>query len=276
MWTDLEWPGMSRGVGEFVVQDHLPEWAAPIVAVLTQLGDIWFLVTLLAILYWTQTDVRDDVALVAGMLIAGIGFYRWLKFVFEWPRPDEPLLDPELVHWLIRPVYEATAFSHSYGFPSGHATISTIVYVGLALVLPFSTRRRRLVVAGALVVFVSFTRIVLGLHYLVDVVVGAALGGLVLWLAFRGVERVSQEEHTILLFVAIALNGAYLLESGFDEQAVFTFGIALGFFGGWQLVVLARELVAVDRPSEATLFYLLLWGISTSFCPTESCVYLLM
>lgn len=243
---------MSRGIGEFdIIQDELPEYLAPIIAFFTQLGDIWFLTLLLAILYWTQTDLQDDIALVAGTFVAGIGLYRSLKFLFGWPRPEEPLLDPELVHWIIRPFYEATAFSHSYGFPSGHATIATIVYVGLATVIPYSTPFRRYLVAGFLVVFVSFTRIALGLHYLVDVVVGTTLGLAILFVTFHGDRYIRGDSATIILGLAILLNSIYLVASDIHVEAVIMLGAALGFFGGWQLVVLARELALAPRPSAA-------------------------
>lgn len=243
---------MSRGIGEVeFLQGLLPDWTAPLIALLTQLGDIWFLILLLTVLYWSQVERQDDILLVGGMLVAGIGFYRWLKFTFGFPRPDEPLLDPELVPWMIRPLYELTAFSASYGFPSGHATISTIVYVGLATVLPVGPRRLRYAVAGALVALVGATRIALGLHFLVDILVGTAIGLLVLFVGFRGAGYLSGDRLTILLFVALVLNALYLLASRFHIEAVIVFGGALGLFGGWQLVALAREITVLDRPSLA-------------------------
>ena len=243
---------MSRSIGEVTpVQEFLPDWMALVIALFTQLGDIWFLTLVLAVLYWTQVERQDDIVLVGGMLVAGIGFYRFLKYVFELPRPDDPLLDPELVPWIIRPLYEATAFSASYGFPSGHATVSTIVYFGLAMVLPVGSRRVRFICAGFLVVLVGFTRIALGLHFLVDIIVGVVIGAVVLYTGFSTATRLRGDRVTVLLFIAVLLNGLYLLESAIDVEAVIMFGTALGLFGGWQLVVLARRLVALDRPSGA-------------------------
>lgn len=253
---------MSRSIGEVEpVQDLLPDWFALVLSVLTQLGDPWFLIVLLAGLYWTQFDRQDDIMLVGGMLVAGIGIYRTLKYVFGLPRPDQPLLDPELVPWIIRPLYELTAFSSSYGFPSGHATMSTIVYFGLALVLPVGPRRVRFLAAGATVAVVGFTRVGMGLHFLVDIVAGVALGAAVLYVGYSGVKILSRDRVTILLFVALLCNTTYLFASDGDIEAVITFGAALGLFGGWQLVEFARELVAVDRPSRATLPILVRGGL---------------
>lgn len=241
---------MSRGIGEiFQLQEALPEWLAVILAVLTQLGDAWFLVLLLATLYLTRPRLQDDIVLVMGMYVAGLGLYRYLKYLFELPRPDQPLLDPELVPWLIRPLYEATAFASGYGFPSGHATASTIVYFGLATVLTAGTRRLRYVVASFLVALVGFTRVALGVHFLVDIVAGVALGGLLVFVTFRGIRVLGHDRVSVVLGVAILTATLYVLESNATLEAILVTGVALGLFGGWQLVILARTLVVTGRPS---------------------------
>lgn len=260
---------MSRGLGEiFQLQEALPEWLAILLAVLTQLGDAWFLVLLLATLYWTQSRLQDDILLVMGMYVAGLGLYRYLKYLFELPRPDQPLLDPELVPWLIRPLYEATAFASGYGFPSGHATASTVVYFGLATVLTVATRRLRYVVASLLVAIVGFTRVALGVHFLVDIVAGVALGGLLVFVTFRGIRFVSHDRVTVVLGVAILTATLYVLESNATLEAILVTGVALGLFGGWQLVILARTLVVTDRPSSTVRPIVLRGGLAAaSFVP---------
>ena len=46
---------MSRGIGGIdPIQELLPDWMALGVGLLTQLGDAWFLVLLLAVLYWSM------------------------------------------------------------------------------------------------------------------------------------------------------------------------------------------------------------------------------
>lgn len=254
---------MSRSIGGVrSVQEVIPDWLAPIIALFTQLGDIWFLVLLLAVLYWKRSATQEKVMVVGGMLTAGIGIYRSLKYIFGLPRPDEPLLEPELVPWIIRPLYELTAFSSSYGFPSGHATISTIVYFGLAEILDVGSRRLRYLCAAVLVAFIGLTRIILGLHFLVDIIVGIGLGATILFVGFRGVGRISRDHITVLLFVAIVLNTLYLFTSDADIEAAIMFGAALGLFGGWQLILLARELVAVSRPSRAAKPLLVRGGLA--------------
>jgi membrane-associated phospholipid phosphatase len=69
------------------------------------------------------------------------------------------------------------------GFPSGHATMSTLVYGGLALVHRRHVPSEGTVAAAlaALVVLaVSLSRVVLGVHYLGDVLVGLLVGAVAL------------------------------------------------------------------------------------------------
>lgn len=85
-----------------------------------------------------------------------------------------------------RPVVDhvvATAFGKS--FPSGHAMSSTVVYGALLVaLLPMVRRGRRPVVVGlaiALVLLVGTSRLLLGVHFLSDVIGGYVLG--LAWLA---------------------------------------------------------------------------------------------
>ncbi|ELY89468.1 phosphoesterase PA-phosphatase-related protein [Natrialba hulunbeirensis JCM 10989] len=242
---------MSRGIGEFnQIQEQIPEWAAVIIALLTQLGDIWFLALVLTVAYWIGVPNRDDIGAVAGVWLAGMGLYKGLKEIFGFPRPDEPLLDPELLPVGVQQLYEATAFASGYGFPSGHAVNTTIVFFGLAHVLTVSTRRRRFAVAAGLVATVAFSRVALGVHYLVDVVVGFAVGALLL-LSVQALSNRLTDRTTVAFAAAIVFGGFFVVTSDVAMESVFILAASLGAFAGWQLIVLGRRLVAVDLPSQA-------------------------
>ncbi|MGY2067845.1 phosphatase PAP2 family protein [Blastococcus sp. SYSU DS0619] len=94
-----------------------------------------------------------------------------------------------------RPVVETPVneLPSNASFPSGHATLSLVTFVMLAmLVLPAVQRRTRpWIIAAALLITVAvgFTRLALGVHFVTDVLAGWALGvGLlaVTTAAFRG------------------------------------------------------------------------------------------
>ncbi|MCU4742709.1 phosphatase PAP2 family protein [Halobacteria archaeon AArc-m2/3/4] len=243
---------MSRGIGEFeLVQGAIPEWLAVFVAVLTQLGDVWFLSVLVAVVYWTRTDRRDDVAVVAGVTLAGFAFMAALKHVFALPRPDQPLLPAEELPTLIQPLYEATATAAGYGFPSGHALMTTVVYLSLVDLLAIGSRRSRLAGAISIITLVSVSRIALGVHYLVDIVAGVGLGLVFLAVTAALVSSRPSDRATIAFALAVGLGGLNLLVSGVTANALVLAGASLGAFGGWQLVVFGRRLRATDHLSTA-------------------------
>ena len=224
---------MTRGTGtvEFV-QGLLPDWSAVGFALLTQLGDPWFLVALLAVLYWRVPAERRDFVLVGGMYLVAVGLYRSIKQFTALPRPDRPLLDPASVPEVLRPLYEATAFAGGYGFPSGHATGSATVYLGLAAVLAVGSRRQRFGAAAALVAAIGFSRIALGLHYLVDVLAGFALGGAIVAVAL--VVREHRSGPGPVLAAAVVSTATYLAIGGVTSKSLLAVAAALGLAAGWR------------------------------------------
>ncbi|WP_247003656.1 phosphatase PAP2 family protein [Halosolutus gelatinilyticus] len=260
---------MSRGIGEFEpIQELIPEWAAIIVALVTQLGDVWFLAAIVGAVYWFHAKKREDAAVIVGLTLAGLSLISALKHAFALPRPGQPLVAIETLPWLIQPLYEETAMASGYGFPSGHALMTTIVYVSLARRLSIGTPRRRLVGATTIVAAVCFSRVALGVHYLVDVLAGVGAGLAFLLVAERLIARYPTEPGTVALSLAIAVSASNLVVSGVGPDAVLLLGASLGAFGGWQLVRLGGDVFAVDRPSQAVRPLLVRGAVaSAAFAP---------
>lgn len=99
------------------------------------------------------------------------------KEIISRPRPLDPLYMPQ-----------------TFSFPSGHSTVAVSVYGFIGLIFLLEARRRstKIMVAIATLVvvsFIQFSRMVLGVHYLSDVVAGMLVGlisvtlgiGLYLW-----------------------------------------------------------------------------------------------
>jgi undecaprenyl-diphosphatase len=128
------------------------------------------------------------VAIVGGQLLS-----TGLKYFFDRPRPE---LVPHLSH-----VYTSS-------FPSGHSTMSAVVYLTLgSLLMRFQEERRLkiyyLIVAMCVTVLVGVSRVYMGVHYPTDVLAGWTAGlvwALLCWLAARAlqVHRVVERdvEHT--------------------------------------------------------------------------------
>jgi len=67
-------------------------------------------------------------------------------------------------------------YAAGYGFPSGHSVDATVTYGSLAMVVRAGKRWQRSVAASLLIGLVALSRVVLGVHYPIDVIVGIALG----------------------------------------------------------------------------------------------------
>ena len=103
-----------------------------------------------------------------------------LKLFFGRARP---LFDDSLVH------------VNSLSFPSGHAANSLTAWLLAAcLVAPAPYRRPAIIAAIAIAVIVGATRVLLGVHWLSDVVGGWAAGLLAVMLALAADRRLRQQE----------------------------------------------------------------------------------
>lgn len=149
---------------------------------LTQLGDAWFVLALAGWCYWAAPEhVRAPrrLGLVVGALgLAAFGTTALLKPLFAAPRPPGAAtisLPSGLPGWLAAALrYGAT--ETGYGLPSGHAVTATVVYGGGSLLIDRGSRRVRATIATLLVVTVGATRVGLGVHAPIDVVVGVVVG----------------------------------------------------------------------------------------------------
>ncbi|WP_159901926.1 phosphatase PAP2 family protein [Salinirussus salinus] len=198
---------MTRGIGGVEFAGSLPDAVVAAGGLLTQLGDMWFLLLAIGALYWrarggaapgfTPMPFRDCLLLLA-LAVGSYAAAAALKSAFAFPRPPGAGT-AVLPAWLppaASPVYEAMVTADGYGFPSGHATAATAVYGGMAVLLRAGTRRLRYAAAAAVVTTVALSRVVIGVHYLVDVVAGVLLGLAVLGTLLALGRRLGAERRT--------------------------------------------------------------------------------
>jgi membrane-associated phospholipid phosphatase len=157
-----------------VVREAVPPALVDAFALVTLLGGGPFLVVVLALAYWNLERREDALALIS-VAFVGLAVTVALKGGFDLPRP--PL---EMRRHPVEP--------GSTGFPSGHAISATVVYGGALVAFDRVRHRPSLLVAVGLVVAISVSRVVIGVHYLGDVIAGVAVG-LVVLLAWVVVER---------------------------------------------------------------------------------------
>ncbi|MFB6132691.1 MAG: phosphatase PAP2 family protein [Halanaeroarchaeum sp.] len=209
-----------RGVGvTALVAEVVPEAAVPVLVVLTGLGDPAFLTALVVIVYVFGPRYhllgRRAGATVVAITFLALSATVFLKYGFAMARPP-----PEIM--LIA--------EDGAGFPSGHATGAAATYVGLAAYLDRWSRSTRYRLAGFLVVLVALTRVLLGVHYLVDVVAGTFVG----LLAVVAVRWVSRDGLTKAFAMAIPLAVGGTLLAVTVENALVA-GLVSGATLGWWL-----------------------------------------
>ncbi len=172
---------MSRGVGLTRWLTEMLGPIEPLLAVLTQLGDVWFLSAVAVAVYWFGDGIvpdgrdRDRGLLVLGTALWAFATTYLLKTVFAVPRPPGAATAIYAFDGPLGAVYADVATGTGYGFPSGHAVGAAAVYATLAWPERDGDTRPALA-AGGLIVLVALTRLGLGVHYLADVVAGVALG----------------------------------------------------------------------------------------------------
>ncbi|MFC7075393.1 phosphatase PAP2 family protein [Haloarcula halophila] len=232
---------MTRGVGVADLLSSLPGVAVVLFALLTQLGDFWFTFSLSALLYWlgAQTPrvghrlTRERAAMVVALLAAAVAVAVSLKGVFGLPRPVGAGVPAhaDLVPAAFSGAYSSMATGDGYGFPSGHATTAVLVWGGLAWAVRIGTRRQRAAVAGGVALLIGLSRLVLGVHFLVDILAGFAIAGATLWLS---VTRLGTPDRVFGLAAVVAAAG--IVASGLTQDVAAGLGIGVGGAVAWQLV----------------------------------------
>jgi undecaprenyl-diphosphatase len=155
--------------------DH--PWIAEVMRDLSGVGSevVLSLLTILTVLYLALLSKRRLAVLVAVSVLSGTAVVSVLKVMFGRSRPDRAF--SELV-------------ASSLSFPSGHASMSAIVFltVGALLAGTRSARAERgfiLAACALMTLLIGVSRIALGVHWATDVLGGWALGTgwALLWLS---------------------------------------------------------------------------------------------
>lgn len=176
-------------------------------ALLTNLGDGFFLFPLSMVLFWRQP--RQQLAVILSMILLAL-VINVAKSLIGAPRPGA-LLDLELFS-VVGPLLTGDSV------PSGHAGTAFLL-VGLGLIHLGRSLKAILLVVMTLV---CLSRIAVGAHWPFDVVVGAWLGlvcaALGTWLS----HRLGAGFKTRLVFIALGLAAVGVLpvyHNGFQEFA---------------------------------------------------------
>ncbi len=210
--TDDPLVRVDQGFYQLLLNLRTP-WGDRIMVAVTELGDgVVIGLVAVAVLAWLLWHRNWR---VAGYWAAAIVFGQCLAFLIksslQRPRPL-----PELYDGL-----------SSFAFPSGHATMSTVAYGFLAVLvarqLPLPRRWIAYAVAAALISMIALSRLYLGAHWLSDVLGGISLG--LAWVSLLGIAyyrhvptRETPENLTAVVLVALVVAGGWHISSRFTTD----------------------------------------------------------
>ncbi|AGB38502.1 phosphatase PAP2 family protein [Natronococcus occultus] len=191
------------------IRELFPTAYTDIAIAVTELGGQSTLMLLLATLFWLSSQRRT--ALVIAYALAGVSLLLAIKTVLGLPRPPAELF--------LKPLE-----SDTYGFPSGHAFAATVVYGGLVSAYDRTRDFRAVAAAGTLILTVSLSRVVLGVHYIGDVIIGVAIG----FVFLGAMNRATRGEPQRAFAIALGLSVLAMLAVGSSSELLLGLGSSIG------------------------------------------------
>ncbi|MCU4751636.1 phosphatase PAP2 family protein [Halobacteria archaeon AArc-curdl1] len=211
------------------IREALPEWGITFFELFTHLGDGAALIIFATLLYWFGAESRRQRrVLVIAIGIGALAISAGMKGIFVRPRPDL-----------------ADGYG-GYSFPSAHALGSAAFYGSLAVVADTGTRAQRYFLAGTVILLIAFSRIVIGVHYVGDVLVGVIVGLLFVAILLR--DSTPEPGFVFILAGVIALVALLL---GSTEFTTMTTGASLGATVAWYTIADASS-----NPRGASILFL--------------------
>lgn len=156
------WPPRTGSLEVGIINTiyNWPLWLKPYFYAVTQLVS-FYAVTAVVIILWIRRH-RVLAYVVATASIFTFALTEILKILVRRPRPPQALTH----------IVSRDSMAYGFGFPSGHAAVSTLLCVLLWDLVPKNWRW--LLVVG--VVLVCLSRIYLGVHAPLDIVGGICIG----------------------------------------------------------------------------------------------------
>jgi membrane-associated phospholipid phosphatase len=173
----------NRGLGVF---SHLSVRTGVVLAItgfVTQFGDPWFLLltATLVFLLGTERSLLEDPpegAFVLAVTFGAFSLTDLLKNLYAVPRPPGAgtVTVPGWLPPALGGIFRSITTGTGYAFPSGHALGTAAVFAALAYSLKVGSPTARWSAAAVGISLVAVSRIVLGVHFFVDIVVGLVTG----------------------------------------------------------------------------------------------------
>jgi len=147
----------------------------PIMKALSYLGIEEFFIIFIVCVWAVNYDLSIKLGVI---LMLSSSTNTIFKTLFAQPRP----------YWIDMQIQNTWGAETGFGLPSGHSQTPFALYGLLAAKL----KKRWLTILIAILIFlIGFSRIMMGVHFPTDVLLGWLVGGLLLWLFIKYEDRVS-------------------------------------------------------------------------------------
>ena len=183
---------------------NLAEWRTPLLdtlmAFFTRFGEETVFMVVALTVFWCVDKYKGYFLLTIGF--AGTIINQALKITFCIPRPWE--LDPTF-----QIVESARAQAAGFSFPSGHTQNAVGTFGGIAL---FANKTWVKAACILLALVVAFSRLYLGVHTPLDVVVSLVIATLLIFLCYPLIEKMKHQKKFLssLLLLMLVLSAGYL------------------------------------------------------------------
>lgn len=186
--------------------------------VLTDAGSEPVYILFASIIFWClnkKTGIRTMYVIFFSAYLAILA-----KNIFGMPRP---------------PTYLHKVTENEFGFPSGHAQVSS----GFYSYLGFRSKRTQIIIVGIIAIFlISLSRIYLGVHYTGDVVAGIIFGLMVAFISYKSesglLDIINRQGCGTKYLIALCLPVILVLIASFQESLLkeqIELGLVMGSVG---------------------------------------------
>lgn len=179
-------------------------------ALITHLGEETFFLVIAILFFWCINKREGYFILITGLI--GTVVNQLAKLFFRVPRP-----------WVLDPDFEivesAREEATGYSFPSGHTQNIAGTYGSIAAYEP---KKRKTILCTVLIVLVAFSRMYLGVHTPLDVIV-SLLFALGLILLLRPVFKTEESMNKLMPIVVVA---SVILSVGFLAYVLSLSGVS--------------------------------------------------
>lgn len=157
---------LNNGINQILWLQDWGLWLKPVMQAFSFLGTEEFYLLIAPVLFWC-VNTRLGLRVGIFLMISG-GINLGFKLAFHSPRPY--WYDPRVI---------AMSGETSFGLPSGHAQNAVAVWGTIA---SWFRRPWAWISAAGIIFFIGFSRMLLGVHFPIDVFTGWLIGAVLLWI----------------------------------------------------------------------------------------------